>query len=178
MFESSFYQGCGFVPSSFLHKYCKIGTVCVQVRAFSPALGIFKGLLFAKSGIEKIQLPPSMLKVPGYKNDSETDQVHILINNCFPSSGCNIMDKWLKQGKLPTKKKLFEWDGLSPCVKTLLKMHGLTDDDIDDYCNEFWDPTIKSLYQPRNDSSMVNTFQTTVFLFIHQYYFLTIDFIH
>ena len=36
----------------------------IQVRLFAPNLGVFKGILAQKRGIEHVQLPPSMRKVP------------------------------------------------------------------------------------------------------------------
>ena len=61
--------GCGFIPSEMLLSL--LGgtaearrTTAIQVRIVIPRLGIFKGELCRKRGIERIQLPPSMKKVP------------------------------------------------------------------------------------------------------------------
>ena len=36
----------------------------IQVRIYGPRLGVVKGMLRRKPGIQRIQLPPSMMKVP------------------------------------------------------------------------------------------------------------------
>ena len=37
--------------------------VAIQIRAVGPGLGLAKGILMRKPGIDKIQIPPSMLKI-------------------------------------------------------------------------------------------------------------------
>ena len=85
--------GCGFVPRGYLEQFLGSNgrgtrTFAIQVRIFSPKLGIFKGMLMEKPGINKIQLPPSMQKVgPSVCSLSQTnDKAAILINNIYPSN--------------------------------------------------------------------------------------------
>ncbi len=63
--------GCGFIPRDMIDLL--IGTpspqVCaLQVRIVIPSMGIFKGILFEKQGIDKVELPPSMQKVEAAVN--------------------------------------------------------------------------------------------------------------
>jgi hypothetical protein len=46
----------------------------LQVRLFTPNLGVFKGILAQKRGIEHVQLPPSMRKVPPKVTNREAAQ--------------------------------------------------------------------------------------------------------
>jgi len=41
-----------------------LSLVALQIRAFGPSIGVIKGVLMRKPGITKIQITPSMLKVP------------------------------------------------------------------------------------------------------------------
>lgn len=66
MIEEKGNVGCGFIPRQMIDlllgkpspKVCAL-----QVRIVIPSMGIFKGILFEKTGIDKIELPPSMKKV-------------------------------------------------------------------------------------------------------------------
>ena len=66
MIEEKGNVGCGFIPRKMIDlllgkpspKVCAL-----QVRIVIPRMGIFKGVLFEKTGIDKIELPPSMKKV-------------------------------------------------------------------------------------------------------------------
>eukprot|EP00934_Nitzschia_sp_Nitz4_P008980 Nitzschia sp. Nitz4//scaffold316_size20630//3027//5458//NITZ4_008655-RA/size20630-snap-gene-0.1-mRNA-1//1//CDS//3329547511//8970//frame0 len=83
--------GCGFIPEQFLaelfpRKRSLDSIVSLQVRVFAPRLGIAKGMLMKKRGIDKIQLPPSMMKVgPSRTNKGETWGV-MVAKDTFPSS--------------------------------------------------------------------------------------------
>ena len=57
-------DGCCFIPEHWLERLGVAHSLGVQVRVFAPRLGIFKGVLAARAGIDKIQLSPSMRKVP------------------------------------------------------------------------------------------------------------------
>ena len=55
-------EGCGFIPCDILCKFLGQGqkaqnAEALQVRVVSPYFGILKGMLVAKVGIDKIQLP-------------------------------------------------------------------------------------------------------------------------
>mmetsp|Transcript_5833 Transcript_5833/g.7167 ORF Transcript_5833/g.7167 Transcript_5833/m.7167 type:complete len:1037 (-) Transcript_5833:125-3235(-) len=89
--------GCGFIPKEKLEEIFWVGTIitAVQVRIFAPKLGIFKGMLMLKNGIDKIQLPTSMRKVPPSIKKNSNDWVYFLINETFPSNSNKYMGRQL-----------------------------------------------------------------------------------
>ena len=97
--------GCGFIHRKYLEQFvgtnqCGRRTFAIEVRIFSPQLGIFMGVFMEKPGIHKIQLPPSMQKVgPSIvvsHDDEDDDKAAILINNIYP---CN------KHSQVPTTEE-------------------------------------------------------------------------
>jgi hypothetical protein len=95
-------MGCGFIPPKLLKELLGYGSkgenaVAVQVRVLSPHLGLFKGMLVAKPGIEKIQLNKSMQKVgPSVspkKNKKLLNQVLLLFNNVCPSERSDNLER-------------------------------------------------------------------------------------
>lgn len=95
-------MGCGFIPLKLLKELVGYGlkgenAVAVQVRVLSPNLGLFKGMLVAKPGIEKIQLNKSMQKVgPSVspkKNKKLFNQVLLLFNNVCPSKRSENLER-------------------------------------------------------------------------------------
>jgi len=50
-----------------------------QVRVFIPSMGVFKGVLMRKPGITKIQLTPSMRKVPCFSQDQLLSNPYIAL---------------------------------------------------------------------------------------------------
>jgi hypothetical protein len=90
MIEEECNVGCGFIPDHMMDEYYpRTPKVALQVRIFSPRLGILKGVLMRKPGIDRIQLPPSMVKVSPSKNKEsrKSDEAILLIT---------------KQGRHPT----------------------------------------------------------------------------
>ena len=98
------HEGCGFIPRSYLDRflagsYCSNNNVAsIQVRIFSPVLGVFKGVLMEKRGVTRIQLPTSMRKV-GPSRTSNENVVWLLVTQLFPSLksqkiGNCLMDPW------------------------------------------------------------------------------------
>jgi hypothetical protein len=71
MIEERGHVGCGYIPENLLKELvgeCKSKKIAqnslgIQVRIVGPKIGLFKGMLFRKKNISKIQLPTSMLKV-------------------------------------------------------------------------------------------------------------------
>lgn len=76
--EENGHMGCGFIPKSLLveilgktddgkKRAAAVGAsrvFAIQVRIFGPScLGIAKGMLVMKDGIDKVQIPGSMIKV-------------------------------------------------------------------------------------------------------------------
>ena len=61
-------DGCGFIGDQALAKLVGVEkldeTVALQVRIVAPRLGVFKGMLMRSQHTDKIQLSPSMRKVP------------------------------------------------------------------------------------------------------------------
>jgi len=72
MIKEEGHVGCGYIPEDMLEELLRTfksksiaeNALGLQVRIVGPKLGILKGMLFRKKNITKIQLPPSMLKVP------------------------------------------------------------------------------------------------------------------
>jgi hypothetical protein len=84
--------GCGFIPVRMIQKLlgdCEDVTnvIAIQVRILIPSLGLFKGVLTAKPGIDQIQLPPSMQKVkPSIYLSDASAILMINQNGTFPSA--------------------------------------------------------------------------------------------
>jgi hypothetical protein len=86
--------------------------IAIQVRIFSPTkFGIAKGMLVIKPGIDKIQIPESMIKV---ERSSSANPMHpkvvLVITQIFPSENCYTMERFINyEVKDPTdnqKQKL------------------------------------------------------------------------
>ena len=74
--------GCGFIPRHMIDILMGIPSpqVCaLQVRIVIPSMGIFKGILFEKQNIRKIELPSSMQKVNAAMN-ADMNVAWIMIN--------------------------------------------------------------------------------------------------
>jgi hypothetical protein len=98
--EDYFHQGCGYIPEGFIEElhHGKSTTAkrihSLQVRCVGPCIGLIKGMLMRKAGIQKIQLPPSMRKVgPSRKNKS--DWVVMIAKGLFPSTSNVNIGKYL-----------------------------------------------------------------------------------
>jgi hypothetical protein len=62
-------DGCGFAPDALVRQLAaQAGALdpqrasAVQVRVYAPSLGVFKGMLMARPGLDRVQLTPSMRK--------------------------------------------------------------------------------------------------------------------
>ena len=82
-------EGCGFAPPNFIEDLLRNTAEAkradaIQVRIFGPKIGVAKGLLMKKVSAEKIELPPSMLKVSPSKCCIE-DWVVVVVSDVFPS---------------------------------------------------------------------------------------------
>lgn len=78
--------GCGFIPLSVLETLGFEKTNCLQVRVIAPQLGVFKGVLCPKQGIDCIELPRSMQKVGPSKAKPRERWVCMLVKQTFPTS--------------------------------------------------------------------------------------------
>lgn len=100
--------GCGFIPEELLIELLRCGkeripiaakrATSIQVRIIivvkdTPGApgGIFKGMLTAKAGISKIQLPPSMHKAPPLT--SRAVRVHSFLGR---PAICRVRSLWFK----------------------------------------------------------------------------------
>ena len=112
--EEIAHEGCGFMPVDFAQKIygCHaIGkrTFALQVRIVVPQLGIYKGILMAKVGIDRVQLPTSMKKVgPSAIENPEDKRVFFLIRASFPSADNAIVFPKIFQGHIEKVSKTFQ----------------------------------------------------------------------
>ena len=133
-------DGCGFIEEHMLesllgnNKYART-TVAIQVRIFSPRLGIFKGMLMRKRGISGIELQPSMLKVgPSLKN-SQSDDVILIINKAGRSPSKQneyigrLIDPHLTPPPKTFDKELKPLNKSSDMITNVFKMCGLSGTD-------------------------------------------------
>ena len=95
--------GCRFISDVMFrelfgkHLACKSITT-IQVRMYSPRLGVIRSMLRRKLGIEKIHLPASKMKAPSPKV-SEDDWVVMVVTRETPFQHMHLqMSNWL-QGK-------------------------------------------------------------------------------
>lgn len=87
------HEGCGFFPDDYFDRYSNQFD-SMQVRLIGPKLGFAKGMLLKKSGIRRIQIPPSMIKVPPSRICNE-DYVALIIKNVFPSEENKQLGRFL-----------------------------------------------------------------------------------
>jgi hypothetical protein len=96
--------GCGFIPRSYIERFLGQSikgkrTFCIQVRVFCPRLGIFKGMLMEKPGIDCIQLPLSMQKVgPSLSATCSNDRAALVVSDVFPSETSRKIAKVVLKG--------------------------------------------------------------------------------
>jgi hypothetical protein len=100
--EEDSFMGCGFIPDQFftMEPFCNMSNAndieALQVRVFAPHLGIAKGMLTRKVGIDKIQLPPSMIKVGPSRRCTDTDHwVTMIVKKTVPSVSNAHLGKYL-----------------------------------------------------------------------------------
>lgn len=75
--------GCGFIPRHMIDRLMRehsLDICAIQVRIVIPSMGVFKGMLMEKSGIDKIELPSSMRKVKASINPKDKNVAWLLIN--------------------------------------------------------------------------------------------------
>ncbi|EOD13858.1 hypothetical protein EMIHUDRAFT_464640 [Emiliania huxleyi CCMP1516] len=119
--------GCGFVPEGLLAELLGGGraaqrATAVQVRLFAPALGVFKGILAARRGISRIQLPPSMRKLPPSAANAADGRALLLVTRVHPSRTSLQMGK-LARGVPPCAS--FRQRRFSPMIARLLEARGV-----------------------------------------------------
>jgi RNA dependent RNA polymerase len=137
------HEGCGFIPVQFVHRLFGSGivgrrTFALQVRILAPKLGLFKGMLIVKHGIQRIQLPSSMRKVDAAAVENsacaEANKAHLLVNGKFPSDVNAKHLPILFRGELPAKS--FTPKVLNDMIVRLWQDWPIPDDVIDRYVKE------------------------------------------
>ena len=135
-------MGCGFIPKDMLVTLLGGGkkaenAVAVQARIVSPALGIFKGMLVTKPGIDKIQLPLSLKKVgrAQKRNKKRDKKTYLLFNNICPSQNNENLERFINPNisESPTKSATSELQGFSEQMQKLLLQCGVDEETIYSY---------------------------------------------
>jgi len=135
--EECGHLGCGYIPQDMvvelLGKSQRAQRAhAVQVRLFSPSkFGIGKGMLVVKKGIDKIQIPKSMIKVERSKTTPLHTNVVLVITEVFPSSRCEEMAKILRGNATAKQKRAHLTKHLSSMVENVLYAKGLSREIID-----------------------------------------------
>jgi len=121
--------GCGFISEEMMiellgrfmgKRVCK-RVSSIQVRMVSPRLGVFKGVLTKKVGIDRIGLPPSMQKVPASSHPCG-EWAWLLVMRTCPSDSNLQIGKWVSGGSVC---KSFRQKKFSPMLQRLLKSNGV-----------------------------------------------------
>lgn len=131
-------DGCGFIGLHMLERLLGVAEAAkclgVQVRLFGPQIGIYKGMLCKKLGIDHIQLPSSMRKVPPSKVATATDTwVYIMIVRSSPSKTAKEYHKILSGG---TACPSFEMKSLSHMMQRVWETLGASESAIDTHLRE------------------------------------------
>jgi len=136
--------GCGFIPEEMLCKLLNYGkkkeqassewAAAIQVRIFAPSMGIFKGMLVKKSGIDKIQLPSSMKKVRESRRNQEPSVV-MIAKQLFPAHSNRYLGRYLSPNLKdpPTSFEASHVKRFSDMYKRLWKGFGVPIEDIKRY---------------------------------------------
>ena len=126
-------DGCGFISDAMLTQLLGGSNpdkqIAVQVRIFSPKLGVFKGMLMRKRGIDKILLPISMRKVPRSAINSE-DWACVIVRAAFPSRSCVQMGRVVND-RAPNNS--FSPTKLKKMVPNLWRSLGVREIDIENH---------------------------------------------
>jgi RNA dependent RNA polymerase len=142
-------EGCGFCPAHYIQRWLgnhAVGkrTFALQVRVFAPRIGVGKGVLMVKPGIDKIQLPPSMMKVgPSHLDGHDTAVILVNTNGVFPFPAHRHAACVLLGEKAPPKS--FVPKRLSPMILSLLQSVGVPGDLLDQYAEEILEERGKNL---------------------------------
>lgn len=134
------HEGCGFIPREYIERFLgshAVGkrTMALQVRMVAPRIGIAKGMLVEKTGITKIQLPQSMLKVGPSVKDNAGDEACFLItsNGVFPSTTHLHMAKLLDGQRVADS---FQRNKLGSMAMDLLEARGVPRSIVKQYQND------------------------------------------
>ena len=138
-------DGCGFVPQDMLDRLNLDQGACsgIQVRILIPRLGLFKGVLACKPDITKIQLVPSMRKVPPSESSARHSVALLLITKqgIFPSKANVTIGRRLQASADSTAgvkplKTPYEKPSLGKMLQPLWEGQGVPRDAIETYKRE------------------------------------------
>ena len=131
-------EGCGFIPKHMLEEFVGVGSAkamnsfAMQVRVYSANLGIFKGLLEIKDGIDKIVLTNAMRKV-GKALRCRTDKsVYLVIKSIYPSTNNKKFEKMFNPNMQSLTKKESQ-ESLQGTLLMILNGCGISPDVLDSY---------------------------------------------
>lgn len=131
------HEGCGFMPPNFFLgiKNCTFKkSDALQVRIISPKLGLIKGMLLVKSGIERIQIPESMIKVGPSKTSSNNWATAIIKKLYAPSAHNKLLGRLLDPNQDPPNSFKVEYQkSLSDMYQRILIGFGVPKCICDDY---------------------------------------------
>ncbi|CAK9096283.1 unnamed protein product [Durusdinium trenchii] len=136
--------GCGFINQRDLQRLTEhLGTrtekfkaaTSVQVRIFGARVGVLKGVLTLKEGIEKIQFAKESMQKVGPSRISSDDQVWVVVTKVFPSATGLQIGKWLKTGR-PQKALKEKQKKLSPMVERVLKSLEISSEELERHKKE------------------------------------------
>ena len=129
------HQGCGFYPEGFFGSATKKSCDAIQVRILLPTIGFAKGMLLKKQGINCIQLPRSMIKVP--PSETCTDSwAAVVIKNEFPSEEKRQMGRFLDPDAAEANKSWMKTDRrkqLSKMFRRMLIGYGVKESKVKAY---------------------------------------------
>ncbi|KAL7550145.1 hypothetical protein ACHAWF_013386 [Thalassiosira exigua] len=151
------HMGCGFIPKQRLVELLKCTVpaqraFAIQVRIVSPTnVGVAKGMLFVKDGIDRIQIPKSMVKV--LKSSSKKplhEHVALTTKQVFPYEQHETMGRLLNNDlKDPTYSQIGKLKPPYEDAVRVLLCKGVSEDVMDQYLGQFWQQ-IEYCKQPQN----------------------------
>ena len=130
--EGNFHAPKSFFSKLIANKVCEQKHTTVQVRfLLDGKLG--KGTLTMRDGIDKIQIPPSMIKVGASTTSSRRGPSFIAVTKSFPSRKNVYMGKYL-QGEILCATALDELQKpISAMFQDVLRDKGVPDELISEY---------------------------------------------
>eukprot|EP00581_Thalassiosira_minuscula_P019424 CAMPEP_0183716690 /NCGR_PEP_ID=MMETSP0737-20130205/10498_1 /TAXON_ID=385413 /ORGANISM="Thalassiosira miniscula, Strain CCMP1093" /LENGTH=1455 /DNA_ID=CAMNT_0025945985 /DNA_START=64 /DNA_END=4431 /DNA_ORIENTATION=- len=150
--EENGHMGCGFIPRSLLLEILgKTNDIdskasagakrvfAIQVRIIGPStIGVAKGMLVAKDGINAIQVPSSMIKVEKSKTDPMHDDVVLNVHKCFPWNSHWIMGRLINNDpNVPSKKQKEGLKAVCSDVMRVFQSKGIPTDVLRKYDEDF-----------------------------------------
>ncbi|KAL7545469.1 hypothetical protein ACHAWF_008824 [Thalassiosira exigua] len=145
LIEDDQHLGCGFISKDFLVELLGKSVpaqraFAIQVRIIGPSeIGIAKGVLFLKKGIDRIQIPSSMVKVEKSKIKPLHNDVVLNINRIYPSDSHETMERLLNtdRDEPPSQTMLDNIKKPGHDVLRVLIRLGVSEDIIEQYKERF-----------------------------------------